>query len=172
MSRDNRELDRQIGALIKCHGIIALESALNRIARPRRGRKPEQDHIPLQEHTIKDAVDFLNGLDPLALRSNTSIANKASREHPGHSQSATHRRIMRKLAKDRTHEMLRAAMVISFDRFPYAKHLWAIDQLCERDCQWIETQQSAQRLVAIYRSRFEEPPEAMTFQEMQLASLP
>lgn len=171
MSRDGRELDRQIAALIKCHGIVAVGSALNRVACPRRGRKPEQDHIPLQDHTIKDSVDFLNGLDPLALRSNTSIANKASREHPGHSQSATHRRIMRKLAKDRVHDMLRAAMVISFDRFSYARHLWAIEQLCERDSQWAEVQQSAQMLVAIYRGRFGEPPDTMTFEEMQHACL-
>jgi len=163
------DLDRQLKTLVQRHGLSAVKDALSRLGQTKRGRRAEQDQIPLHDFTRLDAIDLLNGIDPYTLRSNTHIANRVSQSDPGHSASATHRRIMRKLASDRKADAIRAAAIISYSEFPCADHVMASERLAAIDPAGIETVKTISETLRLYRERFGEPHPAMTFEAIHRA---
>lgn len=162
-------LDYQLQALLKRYGLRAMQAAMARLEKAKRGRRAEHDHLPLHDFTRLDAIDLLRGNDPYKLRSNTYIANRVSKSDPGHSETSTHRRIMRKLANDRKANAIRAAAVISYSEFPFAAHIMASEWLAAIDPAWIETAKGMPETIRLYKKRFGEPHPAMTFEAMQLA---
>lgn len=96
----------ELRSTLKDHGIEAIEYAVSRLTENKRGRRPEEDWPLLQEYIDEDVKDWLSGNDPIALRSNYSVALAFAKKYPGHSELSTSKRIMSKLVKERRKNFL------------------------------------------------------------------
>lgn len=107
-----RSLDEELNWLIKQHGSDTVREAAKRLTKKKAGRKQEVDLKHLKEWFDQDADDWLDGLDPFALRSNYAMAKHVSLLAKPHYRASTHRRVMRKLAARRASIL----MVVAWER--------------------------------------------------------
>lgn len=154
-----RTLDQQMRALVTRYGADAVREAAKAATVKRKGRKPEKDWIGLAPWVQKDAEDWLHGRDPMALRSNYSIAKAFAEEHQGHNRYATKHRIERKLRTKRRWYMLVIAQERSETDFPVDVHLRSLWELIEVDSSrhWQSILEYALGKVARYRELIGEP---------------
>jgi hypothetical protein len=159
-------VDDDVRRVIARYGAEAVKHAVREVTRPKRGRRAERDWPELQEIIEADARDWLDGGDPLATRSNYSIAKSYAERNPGHSSISTHKRIERKLAKrpfDRRWFMLHSAEDQS-RHGPYLLHLRALEALAELTEEsggsaWNATAlTTANSIIAEYEAKLGEPP--------------
>lgn len=162
-------LDEQINLLIACHGALEVRQAATRLTKQKVGRKAEKDGALLAPWYELDAVDWLAGRDPFALRSNYSIARDFTKKYPGHSPTATHKRISRKLSKNRRLFMLFLVHQKSEADFPAEVHLQATRELLaiKNGHPWDFMLESALGKIQRYRERFGEPPADMSLAQIE-----
>ena len=153
-------VDDDVRRAIGRYGVEAVETALKRQTKPKKGRKPELDWPDLLPVIEADARDWLTGNDPFVARSNYSIAANFAHQKPGQSPSAVHKRIERKLKAKRVFMTLCAAMDISRDGYPYMDHIRALEALnvAKPHEVWKTTLEAKCRAVADYESKFGHPP--------------
>lgn len=123
-------VDDDIRRAIQRYGAAAVKGAVKEATKAKRGRPREPDWPELREIIRADALNWLNGGDPFAARSNYAIAKEFAERNPGHSVVSTHKRIERKLSRgpyDRKWFTFMMAENLSREHFPFAGHLRAIE---------------------------------------------
>lgn len=167
-------LDSDLRALITRHGKEAVRDAVKRLTKGTKGRKQERDWpIIGPEITHKDAFDWIEGRDPLKLRSNYSIARNFARRFPGHSAQSTHRRIMRKLKKQRVWFYEIIAWEMAGSDLPFSQYFDIVQRLNRDDERWARIFTTDFDLkvgmLARYRDQIGEPEQHMTFAQIESA---
>ena len=161
------------------YGADAVKAAVRRLTKPKRGRKPEKDWPELREVINADARDWLAGRDPVAARSNYSVAKDFADKMPGHSAVSTHKRIERKLTKkpyDRRWFMLVTAENLSRDGVPHAQHIRALEALAQLSQDaggqaWKLSLELAKSAISDYQTKKGAPPPAeLSMKEIQDAA--
>lgn len=163
-------LDDDIRRLCARYGTEAVKEAVNRYAKPKRGRKPHKDWLELQSVIEADALDWLNGKDPFTLRSAYSIAKDFADNNPGHSRDATLNRIKRKLSKNRRWMVLYTATNLSFESHPYATHIRALEAFGKLESHpvWVSILNHVNSVLIDYEAKKgEAPPVHMSMKEVE-----
>lgn len=167
-------LDNDLRALITRHGKEAVRDAVKRLTKGTKGRKQERDWpIIGPEISRKDALDWIEGRDPLKLRSNYSIAQNFARRFPGQSVLSTHRRIMRKLKKQRVwfYEMM--AWEMAGTELPFSQYFDIVSRITQKDERWSRIFTTDYDLkvgmLTRYRDQLGEPEPSMTFAQIDKA---
>ncbi|GAA0638058.1 hypothetical protein GCM10009424_10650 [Sphingomonas ursincola] len=124
-------LDNQIKRLVDQHGVDAVRDSVKRNTKKKPGRKPENDWPILSEFLAMDAIDWLDGRDPMEIRTNYQLAKYVSERTPGQSPVSTHRRVMQKLADKRLRFILIHAVQHAEYHRPVAEYLRAVAALGE-----------------------------------------
>ncbi len=170
----SHSLDNDLRALITRHGKEAVRDAVKRLTKGTKGRKQERDWpIIGPEISRKDALDWIEGRDPLKLRSNYSIAQNFARRFPGQSVLSTHRRIMRKLKKQRVwfYEMM--AWEMAGTDLPFSQYFDIVSRITQKDERWgrIFTTDYDLKvgMLTRYRDQLGEPEPSMTFANIDKA---
>lgn len=163
-------LEQQILMLVGRFGAEAVKAALKAATKKPRGRVPERDWALMRDDFIQDARDWLEGRDPSG-RSNYSIAQRISREHPGHSAAATLRRIQRKLAAKRHLYTLYSAMPLAEKEYPFGAYFRTLEALAEakEDEVWSRILEMHRQTLERYRELHGEPESTMTWAEIEAA---
>lgn len=169
-------LEGDLLAAIARYGRGEVRAMALKLTKPPRGR-PKMKDWPELRHVIEaDAKDWLAGGDPIADRSNYSIAKEYAEKNPGHSAISTHQRIERRLAEkpyDRLWFMLTSAMEMSRDNYPFATHVRALEALAATNSQsvWQVSLRLAHSAIAAYEARTGQPPEAgLTMEQVKAGS--
>ncbi len=167
-------LDSDLRALITRHGKEAVRDAVKRLTKGTKGRKQERDWpIIGPEITHKDAFDWIEGRDPLKLRSNYSIARNFARRFPGHSAQSTHRRIMRKLKKQRVWLYEIFAWEMAGSDLPFSQYFDVVSRITQKDERWgniFNTDFDLKvGMLTRYRDQIGEPEPSMTFAQIDKA---
>lgn len=158
-------LASEISRLISRYGAKAVREEAKRLGKGQAGRPHERDYWLLKDLIEVDARDWLDGRNPLALRSNKSIASAIARQGGGQSPDATRRRIMRKLSSYRRAWMIVKAMWISeLDRpfatyFQVASEVERLPDYADSIAVLIDLRRGA---LERYRERYGEPSPTMT----------
>ncbi len=128
------DLETEIRRLVNLHGADEVKKVALSLTKKRKGRKQERDWPILGPQIVPiDAAIWLDGKDPVAVRSNRSIAREFAQNHPGHNAFATFRRIQRKLSKRRKWYWETYAFTnLAVDR-PYKDYFRTIEALSMRD---------------------------------------
>lgn len=166
-------VDDDIRRAITRYGAEAVKDAVKRQTKPKRGRKPERDWPELRDVIQADAREWLEGGDPLATRSNYSIAKDFADKNPGQSHPATMKRIERKLVRQRAWMTLANAEILSRDGYPYTAHIRALEALSELDTHhvWAWLRDRAKSTVADYEAKHGAPPaSAMSMKQVEDAT--
>ena len=159
-------LEQQIAMLIGRHGKDAVAAAVKAATRPPRGRRAEGDWKRLREWVEADVGDWLEGRDPLKLRPNTRIAKEFASKYPGHSESATIRRIQKKLSKLRKWFLFAHAQHLTQNEHPYTVHLKAFTELARIDPKWGPMLETRKATLARYRVLFGDPDPQLTWDQV------
>lgn len=165
----SKPLTAEIERLISSYGAKAVRDEVARLAKGKAGRPEGRDYWLLKNHIEHDARDWLRGIDPTALRSNTAIANEIAEHHPGQSREATHRRIMRRLQHKRCTWMKVKAMWLSEQEQPFArffqvaKEVECLADYAEATSRLLDLHRHA---LELYRARYGEPQSAMTVRQI------
>jgi hypothetical protein len=146
------------------YGADAVKAAVKEATKAKLGRPREPDWPELKDVIHEDAVEWLNGGDPFATRSNYSIAKAFAERRPGHSVVSTHKRIERKLARglyDRRWFVLVTAENISRDGYPHATHLRALEAVAALPGMhpWKSMLERARSTIADFEAREGKPPD-------------
>lgn len=162
----------EIRRLIGEHGQEAIEAELKEQTKRKRGRKPDPDWKLLRPIITTDAELWLQGEDPTGSpRTNYAIAAAVAESNPGHSAAATHRRIMRKLAKSRRFLYLATAANMTRSDYAFRQHLRALEELAELgDGIWDNVLSRARAELERYRERHGEPDPALSFAAIEGAN--
>ena len=161
-------LEQQLRILVGRFGADAVKGALKAATKKPRGRVPEKDWALMRDDFMQDARDWLEGRDP-STRSNYSIAQRISREHPGHSTAATLRRIQRKLAAKRHLYMLYSAMPLAEKEYPFSAHFRTLEALVDgKDGEvWSKILEMHRETLERYRELHGEPEPTMTWVQIE-----
>lgn len=162
-------VDDDIQRAIWRYGLDAVQDAVKRKSKKKRGRKAEPDWPELSKVFKVDARRLLEGGDPFAERTNYSIATEYAERFPGHNRAATHRRILKKLAAKRVLFTLINAHSMSEKECPYSAHLAVLVRL-EReapDWGWAKRLAFAEQSVRDYKAKHGEPDEGLTMEEIE-----
>ncbi|MES2119742.1 MAG: hypothetical protein V4513_04100 [Pseudomonadota bacterium] len=160
---------------VQRYGAEAVKAAVKEATKAKIGRPREPDWPELKDIIHEDAVEWLNGGDPFAGRSNYSIAKAFAERRPGQSVVSTHKRIERKLSRgpyDRRWFVFVTAHDISRGGFPYAAHVRAIEAVASLPGMdpWQSMLDRARSTIADYEAREGKPPEAsMSFAQIEEA---
>ena len=166
-------VEDDIRRAINRYGAKAVKDAAKQLTKSKRGRPNLPDYPKLRDVFEADARDWLDGRDPMAERSNYSIAKSFAETNPGQSPISTYQRIERKLAKkpfDRTWIMLVTAEKISRTSYSWEQHLRVLQELSETDTfsVWTKLFDRAKLDVADYeRKNGEPPPTILTMNEVE-----
>lgn len=158
---------------INRYGANAVQEAVKKLAKPKRGRPKINDWREMIHVFEADALAWLSGSDPISARKNYSIAKEFAEKYPGQSAVSTHQRIERKLAKkpyDRTWYMLVTAEQMSRESYSWKHHIRALEGLTEADSHpvWTDILHRAESDVADYEAKKGEPPaDALTMKEVE-----
>jgi len=163
----NSTVDDDVQQLIRRHGKDTFLEAVKRQTKAKLGRKAELDWLRLVPYIQADETDWLEGRDPIQLRSHYSIAQQFAKEHPGYNQSATATRVLRKLSDKRRWTSLTTAWLSSFDGVPYTAHLRVLELMAEIDERWAQLHSHALYFLEQYRAKLGEPPEKMSFSDIR-----
>jgi hypothetical protein len=156
--------------LISRYGSESVKQAIKQLTKPKRGRKPEKDWLLLAPYLKQDVADWLDGRDPIELRSHYAVANAVAADHPGHNQTATAARVMRKLSAKRRWMFLASALSDSETASPYNTHLRTLSELSQFDDVWSRLLDYAERDVERFREIHGEPAAEMTMEEIKRRS--
>jgi len=149
---------------INRYGVAAVRAAVKELAKPKRGRPKINDWKELAPVFKAEAEEWLSGGDPIAARSNYSIAKAFAEANPGQSPISTHQRVERKLAKKpygRRWFMLVTAMEKSEHHYPYGLYIRALEELAALDDghpTWKAALKWARSDVADYTAKVGNPP--------------
>lgn len=166
-----QSLDDAIAQLVRQHGADAVRESVKRSTRKKIGRKQEMDFPLLADWFKQDALDWLDGKDPAALRSNYAMANHVADQAPKHYRASVHRRVMRKLAARRQKTFLFQAWSIAHEARPFGDYLragqavMAIDPKFADMVQWMAD--NARGKVARYREAFGRIDESLTIPQIE-----
>jgi len=166
-------VDDDIRRAVIRYGAEAVKQAVKAATKPRRGRKPVPDWPELRDVIRADAREWLEGGNPLATRSNYSIAKEFADKNPGQSHPATMKRIERKLIRKRAWMTYANAEILSRDAYPYADHIRSLEALSEVDSHdiWPDLCKRARATVADYEAKHGSPPPAdMNMKEVEDAA--
>jgi hypothetical protein len=167
------DLETEIRRLINLHGADEVKKVALSLTKKPKGRKQERDWPILGPQIVPtDAANWLDGKDPIAVRSNRSIAMEFAQAHPGYNNIATFRRIQRKLSKSRQWYWVSYAYSNLADDRPYRDFFRIIDALSKRgDPLWtrIADRELEEKLGLLerYRFSFGDPDESMSVREMR-----
>ena len=153
--------------LVSRYGVEAVRSSVKRNAMLKRGRKAEKDFPLLYANAKLDARDWVEGRDPLKIRSNYSIAVAAAQSEPGYNAIATKARIEKKLRKWRKIYMYMSAANIAEAEYPWQLLIRAREELARLDPSWLQILGYDQGTIARHRERFGEPDPSMTFKAIE-----
>ncbi len=158
--------DDDIRRAINRHGADAVKAAVKRQTKAKIGRPKVNDWRELHPFIEEDALTWLEGGDPFATRSNYSIAKAIADDNPGHSHSATMKRIQRKLGGrlGRKWFTLVNAWMKSEEKYPYTAHLRTLRMLCSLDPQgmWQQYLEKAEGSIADYTAKHGQPTDNLT----------
>ena len=166
-------VDDDIRRAINRYGREAVKDAIKRLAKPRRGRPKINDWRELLHVGEADAREWLEGGDPIAARSNYSVAKKFAHANPGQSAISTHQRIERKLRQKpngRLWYLLVSAENLSRDNYSWKQRIRVLEALSEVDSHpvWSNFLESAKSDVADYEAKKGEPPaDALTMKQVE-----
>ena len=149
--------DADVQRLIRQYGKDAFLEAVKRQSKAKRGRKPEMDWLLLMPYIQVDALDWLEGCDPIRLRSHYSVAQQFAKERPGYNQTATVTRVMKKLSGKRRWMSLVTAWQRSDVGFPYKVYLRVLELMAEIEELFAPLPGHALYNVAQYRTKFGKP---------------
>lgn len=164
---DSNGLDDEIKRLVSRYGVEAVRSSVKRNAMLKRGRKAEKDFPLIYANAQLDAREWLEGRDPVRIRSNYSIAVSIAQTEPGHSMIATKARIEKKLRKWRKSLMYTVAADIANTEYPWPLLIQAREELARLDPIWAKILGYDQGTIARHRERFGEPDPSMTFRAIE-----
>lgn len=167
-----RSLHEELRLLISRFGADAVRSAVSKLTKKSSGRNEERDWQKLQDVLDQDATDYLDGKDPFKERSNYAISKAFADKNPGHSQAATHRRIMRKLQmKRRLYFMIQAWQFCLRDR-PFGDYFRVVSDFATFDPKWgasmLKWSDNERGQLQRYRETIGEPDPAMTLPDIAL----
>lgn len=166
-------VEDDIRRAIQKYGKKAVQDAVAKLTRAKRGRPNEKDGALLRPYIEADAREWLAGGDPFSARSNYSIAKDFADNRPGHNHPATMKRIERKLAQKRTWLTHLCAEEMSRDSYPYTAHLRALEALSTSDDYPVFASLCAQAksVVTDYEAKHgARPPSNMTMKQVQDAT--
>jgi hypothetical protein len=154
-----------IRRVLNRYGKDSVKAAVQQMTKPHRGRPKINDWPELRSVIEADAREWLDGGDPIARRTNYSIAKEFADRNPGQSAVSTHQRIERKLAKkpyDRRWYMLATAEGWTRAEGPWQQHIRVLEALQDHAPQsvWALTLQTANSELADYEAKNGEPPPA------------
>lgn len=166
-------VDDDVRRAISRYGPEAVKAAVKARTKLRRGRTKINDGRELRHVGEADAREWLEGGDPIAARSNYSVAKLFAETNPGQSAISTHQRIMRKLRQkpfDRLWYLLVTAESLSRENYSWKQHIRALEGLTEVDSHpvWTDILHRAESDVADYEAKKGEPPaDALTMKEVE-----
>jgi hypothetical protein len=173
LSSQEPSLEDLIRLAIERYGSDAVRTTVKALTKSRPGRPKLHDWLELRQVVEADARDWLEGRDPFSLRSNYSIAKEYAEKHPGWNAISTYKRIERKLGErpyGRAWFMLVRAMLGSRDKWPYAIHLKALQELLAIDPNpnFQTLLRVAQSNISAYETKSgQAPPPALTMREIR-----
>jgi hypothetical protein len=129
----DRTVNDVVIELVHWFGAEAVQQALKRNAKKRKGRQSLMDAESIAYLAERDALEWLDGFDPFKSRTNYSIAKLMASKNPGQSLESTRRRIMRELAQNRKSWAFGLAMGFSLENHPYTKLLSIENAIAELD---------------------------------------
>lgn len=152
--------EEAVRVAIARYGVEAVKAAVQRLTKPKLGRKPVKDWPELRQFIEADARAFLAGGDPFTARTNYSIAKAFADQNPGHSHPGTMKRIMRKLDERRVWTTLVVAENMSRQDYPLSDHFRVLQALCrlEPEKSWQIWHSEAEALVRKYEHMFGSKP--------------
>ncbi|EZP74917.1 hypothetical protein BV97_04655 [Novosphingobium resinovorum] len=163
-------VEDDVQRLISRYGREAVKAAIKSQAKPKKGRKAEQDWPELKDVLEADARLWLEGGDPFTARTNYSIAKAFADRNPGHSHPGTMKRITRKLLQRRIWMTLVTAENLSRDAYSHLAHLRALERLMEKDPRpiWDASLADAKACIASYHSKHGRMPRSeMTMRDVE-----
>jgi hypothetical protein len=167
-------LETEVRRLISAHGATAVQRAVRKATQKKRGRKAEGDWANLDQAIVQDAIAWLDGEDPFALRSNYQLANEYSERFAGQSRQSTHRRIMRKLSERRRWYFILTAWSISESQRPFADYFRAAEAVAATSPklrQFVTEETETYRgHLERYRARIGEPEPSKSIKEIESAA--
>lgn len=168
-------IDDDIRRLVSRYGSLEFKQAVKRMTPVKRGRKSLPDWAELAPLLDDDAVEWLEGGDPFA-RTSHFIAKIFSEKHPGHDVAATRQRIAKKLRRKtygRRWYVYGRAMEMSGAKFPFKRHLRALEALIEEepDSGYQSALRRKQSAVADYSAKWGEPADDLTMLEIEQGSI-
>lgn len=169
-------VDDDVRRIIARYGPEAVKQAVKSQTKTRRGRPEEADLKLLKPYFEEDARIWLEGVDPIAIRSNYSIAKKISEDFRGQSSQATHRRIMNKLKQIRKQQILLSALYQSMDEYPFSIYLKALEELSDlaekrkHDSPWKQMRKIALQHIEDYKRKVGDPKPELSISEIEKAT--
>lgn len=165
---DNLNLQQDLAKLIEVHGNNNVLNAIHAITRPKRGRPKVLDWDELADSLEADAIDIINGKNPLTERSNTAIAKRLAYAMPRQSFDSSVRRLQSKLAKNRLQYALVFAAVMSCYVASHKRHFEIVNDLAnsEKPSFWVDWKSEKLRILNVYEETFGPPPENSTIAEI------
>jgi hypothetical protein len=165
-------LDAELTALIRRHGKEAVQQALSRLTKGKKGRPQDEDWPLLHAEMQRDAEDWIAGKEPHRIRSNYAIAKAFATHNRGQSQVATMRRVMGKLKEKRKWTGLVAAYgITSGSHVPHGTHIKIIKQLCnnfeKEDPSWAQHLSFSMREIELFRGRVGEPDQNLSISQIE-----
>jgi hypothetical protein len=162
-------------------GAEAVKAAVKRVARPKGGRKPEPDGLLLKSVWEKDTDDILAGRVPFQI-SDYGATMAIAKEHKGHSEVATQKRLQKKLSQMRRPLAYYGAVVLGEKSVPHANYAALIHQAIEvvEGAKESDHQKTVAKLLSLLLQDYEQllarhlentdsaPSNSMTFEQVKL----
>lgn len=169
-------VDDDVRRIIWRYGAAAVQEAVKRQTRPKRGRRKIPDWKELRPFIEEDALLWLQGEDPFALRKDYAIAKVLADAGPVHYHAATMDRIKRKLRgkQGRKFFVYFTAMEMSRDQYSFKRHISAIRALKELagDDSWDLTLTNAIGRVANFEQWNGEADDSLTMAQIEEGAKP
>ncbi|MEM6898806.1 MAG: hypothetical protein AAF583_03400 [Pseudomonadota bacterium] len=160
-----------LGRLLRMFGAEAVEVELKRQTGPKIGRPAiDDDWQDLEQTLLEDAMIWLKGGDPLAERSNYSLAKAISERQPAVYRQSTHRRVMGKLAEKRLYYILVSAEHLSEQNLPIDDYLRTLSALASGPFLteiWRTRLDLAQATLNEFKLQYGDPGPTATMEEIQ-----
>jgi hypothetical protein len=181
----NKPLDVEIKQLVGRFGEDAVKAAVKRVARPKIGRKPEPDDQLLQGVWAIDTADILAGRVPFQT-SDYGATVAIAKEHKGHNEVATQKRLQRKLSQMRRPLAYYDAITQGRKSVPHADYLAMIRQAiegveCAKESNYQKVvaellssnlQEYESLLAQYFNKNGSKPLDSMTFEQIYLENRP
>lgn len=166
-------VEDDVRRLIGRYGAEAVKNAVRERTKPNRGAPPKDgDWRLLDEIFRQDALQWLDGGDPFAERTNYSIARRFAEQHPQSMSEfkSIRRRILRKLQDRRRYYTLVHAEIVSKDQYPFGDYLRVLGELVASGrltVSWQTRLHLAEGSLADYTAKYGPPDAALTMQEIE-----